>query len=337
MFWIASSGIKQVSGAEILMGAAVLSLHTGRIPGGERRDLRIPRGVVIVRYAASKGGRAAPSLVLTVPPGSDAELIDLGERVEQTLTRPGTAVVVRARRDTRITLDVVPSHVGGSLDAEVHLERMVSTAQTENPVAPAAPALVSPEAMSDFQVLAHVSRRGDILAGGGEWICGPQVPLAIEGLEIRLGRLSQDLDILVSASAKSKLPVIFPVSTSGTFIGTRGRAAPLTRLSFSLIGRAASAFQLAVDALFLSAPIVTRLGNSIELAGPTGNEPLVGLRLALRTTIQQGQGPSIQPATALPSGPATEASNRGDILTKSIAAGSAGRVRVFRASRLRGE
>ncbi|QCI66232.1 hypothetical protein [Phreatobacter stygius] len=305
--------------------------------GGERRDLRIPRGIVIVRYAASKGGRAAPSLVLTVPRGSGAELIDLTERAEQTLAKPGAATVVRAQRDTTISLEVVPSQIGGSLDAEVHIERMTAAiTQPDDRRPPAAPVVVSSDAIADLQVLAHVSRRGDILVGSGEWICGPQVPMSIEGIEIRLGRLAPDLDIMVSGSARSKLPVNFPVSSSGTFIGSRGRAAPLTTLTFSLIGRAASAFQLSVDALFLAAPVVSRLGNSIELSGPTGNEPLVGLRLALRAIGQSGvQVPSIRPVAVPPPKLVTGGANQGDV-SGTIAAGSAGRVRVFRASRLRG-
>ncbi|MBN8939830.1 MAG: hypothetical protein J0H01_10080 [Rhizobiales bacterium] len=311
------------------------SQHTG----GERRDLRIPRGIVIIRYAASKGGRAAPAIVLTVPRGSGAELIDLTERAEQTLPQPGAATVVRAQRDTTISLDVVPSHMGGSLDAEIHVERMTATTfQPEGRRPPAPPFAVSPDLMADLQVLAHVSRRGDIVADSGEWICGPQVPMSIEGIEIRLGRLAADLDIMVSGSARGKLPIHFPVTSSGIFVGTRGRAAPLTTLTFSLIGRAASAFQLSVDAVFLSAPVVSKLGNSIELSGPTGNEPLVGLRLALRALGRAGvQVPSLRPVAPIPLRPATEGANQGDVSSRNLAAGSAGRVRVFKASRLRGD
>ena len=324
------------------MGASVLVSRSNRPLGSERRDLRIPRGVVIVRYAASKSGRAAPSLVISVPHGAGAELIDLAERDEQTLPKPGTATVIRALRDTVVSLEVIPAQPGGSLDAEVHLERMmVSATQSERPplqaapAAPAAPALFPAGALADFQVLAHVSRRGDILAGNGEWICGPQVPMSIEGIEVRLGRLAPDLDVMVSGAARMRTPVAFPVSPAGTFIGTRGRAAPLTTLSFSLIGRAAQAFQLSVDALFLAAPIVSRLGNAIELSGPTGNEPLVGLRLALRAAGRPGvQVPTAQPATVSPARLAMERGNQGDALG-SLATGSAGRVRVFKASRIR--
>ncbi|CEJ10280.1 hypothetical protein BN1110_00551 [bacterium YEK0313] len=322
-----------------VMGAPVLVSRSNRPAGSERRDLRIPRGVVIVRYAASKSGRAAPSLVLSVPHGSGAELIDLAERAEQTLPKPGTATVIRAQRDTVVSLEVVPVQPGGSLDAEIHIERMVVSAvepeRAPLAAAPAAPALVSADALTDFQILAHVSRRGDILAGNGEWICGPQVPMSIEGIELRLGRLSPDLDIMMSGSSRSRAPVAFPVSPAGTFIGTRGRAAPLTTLSFSLIGRAAPAFQLSVDALFLASPIVSRLGNAIELSGPTGNEPLVGLRLALRAAGQPGvQAPTMQPGAVLPVRRAVERVNQGDALG-SLATGSAGRVRVFKASRIR--
>ncbi len=37
----------------------------------------------------------------------------------------------------------------------------------------------------EIEVLAHVSHRGDVLFAQGEWICGPDSPMPIEGVEIR--------------------------------------------------------------------------------------------------------------------------------------------------------
>jgi len=67
----------------------------------------------------------------------------------------------------------------------------------------------------------------------------------------------------------------------GTFLGTRGRALPLVAATFEISGPGAGHFQLAVDALFLGSPRMTVAGQHVVLSGPTGREPMVGLRLRI--------------------------------------------------------
>jgi hypothetical protein len=304
-----------------------------RPAGSEKRDLRIPRGVVVVRYTNSNAKQTPPRIVLTAQNGSDAELVGLTFHTQQVLARPGNAVVVRAQRDTAITIEVIPAEDDGSLDAEIHMERITSHLPQEKRVEPAALAPVQMEALQDFQILAHVARHGDVVVGSGEWICGPRVPMSIEGLEVRLGRLAAGLDILVSGEARLRRPLTFPAASAGSFVGTRGRAAPLTALTFSLIGRSAASYQLCVDALFLGAPIASKVGNSIELSGPTGTEPLVGIRLALQELQHAGARPlTARPVTTIAPRPSSEMMPEVAAPTKRVANGSTGRVRVFRAS-----
>ena len=56
---------------------------------------------------------------------------------------------------------------------------------------------------------------------------------------------------------------------------------PLTNVMLELSGPDASAYQFSVEALFLGAPVMHASGERVVLSGPTGREPLVGLRLAL--------------------------------------------------------
>jgi cell division protein FtsL len=321
------------------MRQIVMSSKTSRASKAERRDLRIPRGVVVVRYLKSGARRTPPILVLSVPAGSDAELVGLTYNTRQILAKPGNAVVVLAKRDTEISLEIIPAEGDESRDAEIAVERI----NAKLPIEAAAQSELSPpfprEAISDVAILAHVARQGDVLAGNGEWICGPRLPMSIEGIEVRLGRLASGLDVLVSGEARLRRPLAFPAASAGAFIGTRGRATPLTGLTFSLIGRWAGSAQLAVDALFLGSSVTTRTGNSIELCGPTGTEPLVGLRISLQA-IQPtlARSASIRPfspmATPGAAAPAQmpERSLAASQLAKQTADGSTSRVRVFRAS-----
>ena len=96
----------------------------------------------------------------------------------------------------------------------------------------------------------------------------------------------------------------------GNFAGTRGKAMPIVSLMLELSGPSAANFQLAVDAIFLGAPAARIIGKRVVASGPTGREPLVGLRVSLDRAKQATQ----PQAKASASNPAR----------------SAGRVRVFR-------
>jgi hypothetical protein len=67
------------------------------------------------------------------------------------------------------------------------------------------------------------------------------------------------------------------------------------------------------EAVFLGSPVTRGRGEKLTLAGPTGREPLVGIRLAIETIAVTSQSKSEQPPAPRPNPPA-------------------GRVRVFRSS-----
>ena len=55
----------------------------------------------------------------------------------------------------------------------------------------------------------------------------------------------------------------------------------LTTLMLELSGPDALLYQFSVEALFLGAPVMHVSGERVVLSGPTGREPLVGLRVSL--------------------------------------------------------
>ena len=91
-----------------------------------------------------------------------------------------------------------------------------------------------------------------------------------------------------------------------------------------LSGPGARSYQLTAEGLFLGAPPRRMSGSTVTLAGPTGREPLVGLRLAI--TSQQTMQPMQMAQPAYGSG-----APLGHDLVAAPAATEQRRVRVFRA------
>src|SRR5262249_22183981 len=72
------------------------------------------------------------------------------------------------------------------------------------------------------------------------------------------------------------------LSEMGSFVGTRGRALPLTQVTMQLSGRGASRYAMSAEGLFLGAQLVRKEGGQVQLSGPTGRETLVGLAFSIR-------------------------------------------------------
>jgi len=302
-----------------------------RIPSrhGRTRTHRLTRGLFILRYVASNAPSGsstqrniAPAVRVAPQNAAEVELIAWPDASSHELRAPGDGLVIRALRDTTITFEVMPAYEGGSIDAELQLEPVSRLAHAgfNRAEANAAPNVTRASAttVQDIDVLAHVARRGDVVIPAGEWICGPDYPMAIEGLEIRWPRRPAGLEIVTTVSVSKNGIRHLPASLTGEFAGTRGRAAPIASLEISLTGERAKEFTLRADALFLGASVQSRSGRSVSLTGPTGREPLVGLRLSVVT--QEVHDSSRGEPRARMQEPARAGSNWS----------SAGRIRVFR-------
>ncbi len=174
------------------IGGAYLPQHL-RNEQGRLRTHRVTRGLFILRYVASNAGNsttnpaAAPSIKVSSHDAKDVDLIAWPGASSNELLGPGDGLVLRVSRDTTIAIEVIPSRAGGSVDAELHLEPVSRLAHggfgRSNNVAPAVGRGASQIEVDGIEILAHVSRRGDVVIPAGEWICGPEYPMAIEGIE----------------------------------------------------------------------------------------------------------------------------------------------------------
>jgi hypothetical protein len=248
---------------------------------------------------------------------TDVELIAWPDATSNELSGPGDGLVVRAVRDAALILEVVPSAPGGTVDAELRLEpvsRLVPSAGGKVDRVPQ-----SGDIEADVEILAHVARRGDVVVSAGQWICGPDYPMPIEGIEMRWPGRPAGLDVVTSVSIRKNGIRNLPPALTGEFAGTRGRAAPITSLEISLTGERARDYELKLDALFLGSAVQSRRGQSISLIGPTGREPLVGFRA------------SITPAHTLEAPPRRQAVRPRSAESKGVSTWASGaRVRVFR-------
>lgn len=298
------------------------------------RKIRVGRGLFILRYASSKAGFSAPLITVATTDDTAIEIISPSEDGAQ-LVCPGDGLVICAARDSFLDVSVTPLHPGGSSDAELVLERINTTIQLPNAISSSREETAISIAKNDIQILAHVSRRGDIVVPAGDWICGPDLPMAIEGIEIRWPNCPDGIDIVTSASVNPRHPQMLPEKSIGAFQGTRGRAAAITSLAISLTGARAHLLSLSCDALFLGQSITSAQGASCVVTGLTGREPLVGLRLSVapiakNSVHSRGEKPSQTslPVTASPPlvSPAQPAARQ---------LGRNNRVRVFRSPQQR--
>ena len=258
--------------------------------------VNVDRGLYLLRYDSGATSGASPVAVVRPASGSEPfiEVITAPGIVTGFLSGPGECVVVRAERGGRLSLKIVRQNGGASLDASFRLEPIGVVESSSTVASNGAPVVSAPFApaggVAKFSLLAHVSRRGDIEVGAGEWVAGPQAPAAIEGILVRaLSASGPGIEIqpLVAGSP----PRWLDWSPAGVFAGTRGRFLSLAGLRIRLVGDDAARFVLSADALFLGSAIVSRRGREIELVG-AGGDPLVGLRLdmALEAASVVGNG-----------------------------------------------
>jgi hypothetical protein len=135
--------------------------------------------------------------------------------------------------------------------------------------------------LSDLLLIGHVAGVGDVRAGLNHWIAGPNAPSRIEGLSIIWPNKPSSFDLRYSVTTARPHPMSQRFVTTGQYAGTRGKALAVVGLAIEIDGAGAAGAQLSVEAFFLGSPSVRRIGQRIFLAGPTGREPLVGLKLAL--------------------------------------------------------
>lgn len=239
----------------------------------------IVRGLFIVRYVSADDQSDPPIVTLGFDPPQDqnGQFILHPDASEPVLWQPGSALIMRAARPVKVRIEVNPRRPAGSIAANVKVERITQGEPVD--VSAGWETGAGDLDFTGLRLLGHVAGIGDVVASPNEWIAGPSAPSRIEGIGIDWADKPPQLDIRYSV--KLGRPQAAPSRTMeiGSFAGTRGQAMPLTGVVFELSGAAGADYQINAEAAFLGSPTMRVIGKRVVLTGPTGREPLVGLRL----------------------------------------------------------
>jgi hypothetical protein len=313
----------------------------------------VRKGLFLVRYASAEDRASPPSVRVAPAPGSErtAEVIQHPEAREAALWRPGTCLVVRASAPSSLIVNVQPLEPSGSVAVSVEIEALTQGVPPA-PVRAPAPQGTSQVRFSDdpagrlsygsaepavarqsfgmseppadtfstgaIRVLGHIAGRGDVVVNADEWLAGPSAPSRIEGIAIEWPGRPPGLDLRYAVQyGKRNIANSGPKGLGG-FAGSRGQALPIVGLTIELVGGSPEQ-QIAAEALFLGSPAMRTSGQRVQLAGPTRQEPLVGLRLVMAQAAPAYARPEPAGFRSEPEPPAEHSG-----------AAATGRVRVFR-------
>ena len=257
----------------------------------QKKIINVDRGIFIIRYAAAEDESCPPKIRVSPPLEGDKNVIAIlhPDAQEPVLWQPGAGLVVRVLNPAQLTIEVIPTSQKGSIAATVRVEQLtqgeaaLEITDADNWDKGWETATPQPRAAGAFRVLGHVAGRGDLYVHANEWIGGPTAPMRIEGLAIEWPQKPEGLAVRYSVKMPKGPPSSGPL---GTFAGTRGKALPLVGVLLELAGEEASNFELIVDAVFLGSPEKRSTGQKVVLAGPTGREPLVGIRIGIEPVVQ---------------------------------------------------
>ena len=248
----------------------------------QQQTVALDRGLFIVRYAAAED-KIQPPKVTVAPDHASSQNISFllhPDHNEAVLWQPDSGLVVRATAAAKLSVEVTPTQAGGSAAATVRIEPL-NQAKTNASDIQKKGKTKSRFNVGNIRILGHLSGIGDVLVSAHEWIAGPSTPLRIEGISIDWPEKPQDLEIHYAVRTAKPEMISGRKMQLGAFAGTRGKAMPIVAFALEMSGPAATNFQFVVEALFLASPVMRIAGKHVVVSGPTGREPLVGLRVGI--------------------------------------------------------
>lgn len=291
-----------------------------------QKSLDLQKGLFLIRYDSAEDAAQPPKVSLSADPRSAGaiEFLLPPEIEEPVLWSPGGSIVVRMSAPGRLRVEVSSRSAGGSLGA-----RIQSATLSTDPLGLAA--LDQPEVdFSEFRFLGHLAGRGDTFVGLGEWLGGPMAPTRIEGVAVDWSGRPQNFGLRHSVRVGGPgEPKTTEFVEAGGYSGTRGRALPLVGASFEVFGSAAQNYEITADAIFLGSPQMKVTGQRVVVSGPTGREPLVGLRLQIASTKAAALSPPVVRSKSAAAKPETVERAAAPVEQTNVRSGT-GRVRVFR-------
>lgn len=310
----------------------------------KQKSFALQRGLYVVRYESAIDPAVPPLVSISCDPGRN-EVVFHPDHPQPTLTSPGQALVLRALEPSQVQVEISSPGSAASLDVTLKFEPLRCEASPRSgaaltaahvPVAAAQaahhgsyPAAVA--SPSPIQLVAHVARRGDVVVGADEWAAGPQAPARVEGFLIRWPGRPPDVQLRYAAVAVGQRPSDAQPVQVDEYTGTRGRGRALLGFTMEVVGPSARNYALNVDALFLGSPARRASGQAVQLAGPSGREPLVGLRVSVIHAHANAPMEMARPLPALQQGAAIGPAGMSQpVAAPSIPMGDSRRVRVFR-------
>ena len=273
----------------------------------QQQTVTINRGLFIVRYASAEDTARPPMIRLAPDPPANKDIGFLlhPDHKDAVLWEPESCLVVRALATGKLSVEVAPVEKGGSAAATVRIEPLTQgTSASAIALTNGNPRSLQYDA-SSFRILAHIAGTGDRLVKANEWLAGPLAPSRIEGISIDWPDKPSELEIRYAVKTATPQPVSGRSVGLGSFAGTRGKTMPIVGLLLEMSGAPASDLQFAAEAVFLGAPINSIVGKRVLLAGPTGREPLVGLRVAIQT-VSSAERPQAKSAAITSKGRANQ-------------------------------
>jgi hypothetical protein len=257
----------------------------------QRRTVEIDRGLFLVRYASAADHEHPPKVTVRPQKGDQRVAVVLHpDHDEAVMWEPGAFLVIRATEPTTLAVEVEASSPTSSAAASVRIEP-IDQGQRPAAAQPDRDGEIFGE-VTAVRVLGHVASVGDVIVNGGDWIAGPTAPSRIEGIAIEWPDMPEDIDLQYTVKTATAQSIVGRTTGPGTFAGTRGKALPIVAMVLDLSGSGAADIRLEAEAIFLGSPAVRGVGHQITLSGPTGREPLVGLRINVKrvdaTTRRQG-------------------------------------------------
>jgi hypothetical protein len=261
---------------------------------GQQKVVDLDRGLFCIQYQSADDEMSPPKVVVSPAPGDErkVELILHPDADQAVLWQPGSSLIVRTRSPAQLEVQVIPLRPNGSRAASVKFENLTQGTPTQSHRGRKDQDLET----EGLRLLGHVAGIGDVVVGPNQWVAGPATPSRIEGISLEWPEKPDDLDLryAVKSATQAGTPKMVDLET---FAGTRGRALPITGIVLEMLGDSASDFQFVAEALFLSAPTLRAVGQRVVLSGPTGREPLVGLRVTVQSTeIEDPAPPAAAPA-----------------------------------------
>lgn len=281
-------------------------------------SLSVKPGLHVLRYVSAADMARPPRVVVHRKPGASEGLSLLFSPgvVEATLARFEDMAVISAATASELLVTTMADPLTVLTDVELKLEPIgVTGAPVPSGRArlkQAAPP--STDKTGYLHLAGHVQHVGDTREDEDGWLGSPSGKARIEAFalswntSIKGVRLHYGCEMMGRGRQMARVP--------GELVGTRGQATPLTRVFLELKGSQADAWAFVATAAFAGQAPRTLAGNRIELAGPTGQEALVGLKIEVRPAETVASRPSRSAGKAVPPLP------------------EQGRVRVFRASDL---